>query len=367
MKKQILFYILFAIFVFSIPAKCEESLQRGLFVTVLQEPPVLSSRKEISKLIDFAKKAHIKILFVQIYHANQAWFPSKIADSEPYETCLKNLSEDPLNLLVKQAHGAGIQVHAWLNMLSLGNNKNAKFLKKYGTDVLTRNLKTKKTLEDYKIDDQYFLEPGDSRVREDLAGMVEEILHAYPDLDGVQFDYIRYPDKDPAYGYTKMNIERFKKATGHKIIEEDSQVWKGWKRGQVTELLELLVKRTRSIRPNIQISATGCMPYSRAYYEAFQDWPSWLERHLVDFVTIMSYSPSSMEFKRWISTAKSKTVNFKKVTIGIGAYKLVNSPETLKQEFRFCEKSGSGGCVIFHYGSLLQNPVLGSFLINRHK
>ena len=360
--RQILFYILCMLFILPYQARCEEPSGRGLFVSVIQEPPVLSSREQIENLIDFAKKARIKVLFVQIYYANKAWFASKFADSRPYESCLKNVSEDPFALLLRQAHKDGIQVHAWLNMLSLGSNKDAVFVKKYGASILTRNLKKKKSLEDYKIDDQYFLEPGDPRVREDLASIVEEILRAYPQLDGVLFDYIRYPDMHPAYGYTKTNIERFKKETGLETIQEQSQAWNNWKRGQVTEFLQLLVKTTRALRPNIQISATGCMPYSRAYYEAFQDWPSWLDGGLVDYVTIMDYSPQPSEFERWISSAKTKTRDFKKVNIGVGAYKLVRSPETFEQELRLGEKAGGGACVVFHYGSLLENPALGRLM-----
>lgn len=195
--------------------------------------------------------------------------------------------------------------------------------------------------------------------------IVGEVLCAYPDLDGVQFDYIRYPDKDPAYGYTQINTQCFKKETGIETIEENSQSWKDWKRAQVTGFLELLVKKTRSLRPDIQISVTGCMPYSRAYHEAFQDWQSWLRRGLVDFVTIMSYSPNPREFKEWISNIKAKVSDFKKVNIGIGAYKLARSPETFEQELRFCEESCGGACVIFHYGSLLENSALADLLISK--
>ena len=167
---------------------------------------------------------------MQIYHGGQAWFPSKVADAGPYERCRKALGEDPLALIIRQAHAQGIQVHAWLNLMSLGQNTNANFLKKYGTDILTRNLKEKNKLEDFKIDNQYYLEPGDLRVRDDLAKTVQEILRAYPDLDGIQFDYIRYCDAHPHYGYTKANMERFKKETGLKTIDEESPVWKAWKR-----------------------------------------------------------------------------------------------------------------------------------------
>ena len=366
MFKRIPFLASAIFIIFSTIGQCNEPPARALFVSVIQNPPVLSNREDIKGLIDFAKKAHIKVLFVQIYHAGQAWFPSKIADSAPYEKSRKAVLEDPFALLITQAHAQGIQVHAWLNLLSLGSNVNAIFIKKYGTDVLTRNLKEKIKLEDFKIDRQFFLEPGDYRVRDDLTKMVEEILNAYPDLDGIQFDYIRYPDSHPHYGYTKVNIERFKKATGLEIIDEESPIWKDWRRAQVTELLTKLVKTVRSRRPNMQVSTTGCMPYPRAYYEAYQDWSSWLSRGLIDFVTIMDYSIDLRQFERWIKAVKEKTADFSKVRISVGAYKMVHSPEIFEQEFRSCEKMGVT-CAIFHYGSVLESPEFKAFFTSQTK
>ena len=124
----------------------------------------------------------------------------------------------------------------------------------------------------------------------------------------------------------------------------------------------MLGNKARSIRPGIQVSATGCMPYARAYYEAFQDWPLWLELGIVDFVTIMNYSSCPSEFERWIAKAKSKVKDLGKVNIGIGAYKLVRSPGIFEKEFRASETSGAGGVVVFHYGSLCEDPALGDIM-----
>lgn len=364
--KRILFGILSSLFIFSAAAQSNDVPSRALFISVVEVPAVLSTRTEIMKLIDFAKQAHIKVLFVQIYHGGQAWFPSKVADASPYEKCRKALGEDPLALIIRQAHAQGIQVHAWLNLMSLGQNINANFLKKYGTDILTRNLKAKYKLEDFKIDNQYFLEPGDLRVRDDLAKTVKEILRTYPDLDGIQFDYIRYPDAHPHYGYTKINRERFKMKTGLKTIDEESPIWKDWKRAQVTEVLERLVNIVRSYRPHMQLSTTGCMPYARAYYEAYQDWALWLSSGLVDFVTVMDYSVDEKAFERWITAVKEKTTDFAKVKISVGAYKLVHTPEIFEREFRSCEKMGTT-CAVFHYGSVWETPELYKFLTSREK
>ncbi len=367
MKRIVFIFIFCALFIRPLSAESGDGLRRGLFVSVIQSPPVLSSRQDIDKLIGFAKRFRINILFVQIYYGNKAWFPSDTADAGPYKALLKNMSEDPFAYLIRQAHKEGIEVHAWMNMLSLNTNKDAPFIRKFGTDILTRDLKVKRSIEDFKIDDQFFLEPGDLRVREELSNILGEVLRAYPDLDGVQFDYIRYPDKEPAYGFTQMNTGRYEKATGNKTVDEASPAWKDWKRSQVTEILETLVKRARLSNPDIKISATGCMPYSRAYFEAFQDWPSWIERGLVEYVTVMSYSPYPDEFERTILAAKAKTGDFKRVNIAIGAYKLVRSPDLFEQEFRIGERSGAGGIVVFHYGSMVESPALGRYLLSEQK
>lgn len=366
MKKNIVLFFLCSMMTIPISVQSRESLPRGLFISLIQEPVVLSDRKKMIELIDFAKQAGIRSLFVQIYRANRSWFPSKVADASDYQQALQTTQEDPLAFLIREAHRSGIQVHAWLNMLSLSVNEGAPLLVKYGPSILTKNLDSKKTLQDYKIDGQYFLEPGDSRVRKDLTTLIEEILNAYQDLDGLQFDYIRYPDEHPFYGYTEENIKRFEDATGLDEIDEQSRVWKDWKRAQVTEFLEMLVQKARTLRPAIQVSVTGCMPYARAYHEAFQDWPSWIDHNLVDFVTLMNYSPSPIEYERWITGAKNKAVNFKRVNIGVGANKLVGFPDIFDQEFQICENAGARACIVFHYGSLLENPALkNSFMRER--
>jgi len=358
--KQILFLIFLTFF--SVSAYCQQPPSRALFVSVIQEPPVLESRQDIASLIAFAAQAHITMLFVQVYHSGQSWFPSRIVDDSWYKTCRKSVGEDPLALLIKEAHAQGIQVHAWLNVMSLGGNKNAYFLKRYGTQILTQNLNPKTKLEDYKIDNQYFLEPGDPRVRNDLARVVAELTNRYPDLDGVQFDYIRYPDVHPHYGYTKINMERFKQVTGFKTIDEASTDWQDWRRNQVTEVLTTLVNTIQARHPKMQISTTGCMPYARAMYEAYQDWPLWISEGLTDFVTIMDYSTDPVQFKKWIDVIKEKTGDdFAKVRIAVGAEKLVHDPATFETEFEICEQI-KGMCTVFHYGNLLENPELEKFL-----
>lgn len=304
---------------------------------MIQEPPVLSSKQEVARLISISKTSGINTLYVQVYRAGELYLP-----------------QDSLDYLIREAHGAGIEVYAWFNLLSLGANTRAALLQQYGPDILTRNAREKKSLADYRIDNQYFLEPGDLRVREAVKEVVREVLNRYPGLDGVLYDYIRYPDLDPKYGRTPANIERYQKATGAAMIADESASWKNWKRKQVTEFLEELVQMTRSLRPKITVAATGCAPYSRAYEEAYQDWPSWIRQNLVDFVLFMDYAADVKEYSRYLEDAKKEVADFHKVYLTVCAYKLTHAPQVFARECQIAGQSGAGQTVIFHYGDILE-------------
>ncbi len=358
---RILASIFFVIFGFCYTAHAADT---ALFVWNLDKKQILSSKSQMDKLIDFAYQKKIKTLFVQVYRANKAWFPTQRADTYDYDYFHQGSNNDSFAYLIKEAHKKGIKVHAWMNMLSLGANTEAPILKKYGSGILTQNRELKEDLGDYKIDGQFFLEPSDLRVHKELLILVEDLLKRQKDLDGIQFDYIRYPDVHPFYGYSADNIERFKKQFGVDEIKEEDPKWKQFKRDQVTDLLKELVQKARSINPKIHVSTTGCLSYSRAYHEALQDWPRWLKENIVEFVTVMNYPPDLAEFKKNVDEIKVKVgEDFQKVNVAVGAYKFVSkNSRVFKKQFNYCQQSGAKGCVVFHYSNLDEDPSLAEAL-----
>ncbi len=344
MRSRTAFWAVFLTLLLGVVPAHASAYDKGLFVSVLQRPVVLSDKKAVDELIRYAKTNGYRTLYVQVYRANQAWFPSKHAEN------MKN--EFPY--LLDEAHQAGLKVHGWMNLLSLSANGNAPLLKKYGDSILTRNSSKKWTRGGYKIDGQYFLEPGDPRVAEELSAIVEELVRAYPALDGVQFDYIRYPDVKPAYGHTERNLARYKKSGGRKTDEKDP-AWRKWKRTQVTSLVWLLRQSARSVRKDIPVSVTGLMTYERAREEAFQDWKEWVEKGLVDFVTLMAYTDDAAQFDRYLQDARYRLPeDASKVNIAIGAYKLKKKPELYRRQWDVCEAQNLRSCVALDYESLLQ-------------
>lgn len=346
-------------------APVSASPERQLFVSVIQQPQTLASSEAVLELIQFARRAGITALFIQIYRGDQAWFSSELADDSPYREALKKNGEDTLDLLIREAHASGIAVHAWLNLLSLSKNTEAPILKKYGPAVLTQKPGPEKNkLEDYLIDNQYFLEPSDPRVHEHLLGILGEVLRAYPGLDGIQADYIRYPDSQPFYGYTPENLEAFRAASGIREVSEFTPGWKDWRRGRVTALVEKLSKRARELRPGIIFSTTGCAPYARAYHEAFQDWARWVELGLADFVTMMSYPLDPLDLEENLMGAGARAEGLSNINVGIGAYKMAAKADIFQKHWQICTASGARGCAVFHYGSLHEDPALAGILLS---
>ena len=136
----------------------------------------------------------------------------------------------------------------------------------------------------------------------------------------MQFDYIRYPDWRPFYGHTDTNESRFRDAHGKGPIEESDPAWQDWKRAQVTALLRELGAQARSLRPGLRVSTTGLVPYSRASLEASQDWKAWVGEGLVDFVTLMAYSPEPAQFERYLADARGRLGSLDRVNFAVGAY-----------------------------------------------
>jgi uncharacterized lipoprotein YddW (UPF0748 family) len=336
----------------------QASVERALFVSMLQDPSPLSSVEEVERLVEFSAGAGVRTLFVQVYRANRSFFPSTVSDDSPFREARRNAGQDTLELLIRRAHEEGIEVHAWLNLLSLSANTEAPILRRYGPGILAKKPGVKRSLEDYRVDRQFFLEPSDPRVRRTLSSAMGELLRAYPGLDGVQFDYIRYPDWQPFYGYSPLNIRRFGRAHPGKQAVEEEGAWKDWRRSQVSTLVSLLRKKALAMRPGIAVSTTGLMAYSRATHESFQDWKHWLASGLADFVTLMSYAPDMPAFERYIKDAQTHAAPWDRVYLAIGAYRLTSQKATYAQQIERCESAAPRGCAVLAYGDLLAAPEL---------
>jgi len=355
----------------------------GVWITVFSPEKVLYSKENADRMIKTCKEAGIDHIYLQIYRSDKAYYDSDIADRTAYEKMLAETGEDPLNYILAQAKKNNIKVHAWINLLSLAQNRDAGILNTLGEKVLTKDRHgrtplrkgDKDELDKYYIrENQLFLEPGNENVRDYLVSIAGEITKKYPGFDGLHLDYVRYPSAVPfipgsrfdshgiSYGYGDINVENFKEATGLDIktmkpSRENYKKWDDWRRSRVTSLVREISEHVRAISPGLEISCTIVPSIERTYLVTFQDWTRWLREGLINYVVAMNYTDDTelMELNsRSILLPQLKD----RIYIGVGAYLLKDKPEAVKEQMDILRNISPGGIVIFSYDDVAESKEL---------
>lgn len=359
----------------------EDTVNRGVWVSVFSEKKALYSKEGVNNLIAQCKKAKINQIYLQIFQSGNAYYDSKICNRTKYEQIIKVSGLDTLDLLLSEAQQNNISVFAWLNILSLGSNDKADILNKYGSSVLTcdQYQRPSKTSSRPELDKYYlrenmiFLEPGDPRVQEYVLNVVNEIINRYPLFSGIHLDYVRYPSPVPfipgtrfnnfglTYGYGEKNIERFKNKTGLNSLgvlnnEDEYLAWDNWKRQQVTELVRKISSLVKVKSADLSVSCAVIPLIERSYSNAFTDWSSWLEEGIIDYAVLMAYTKDNQFAKEMVKSSLGHRGKGK-IYIGIGVFLMKNNPDLFFNQYRLISELSPDGIVFFSIDDLTDQLI----------
>ena len=338
----------------------------------------IRSPKEAEDLVAAATRAHLNTLFVQVRRRGDALYTKGI--EPPLDDPAYDPSFDALASIVDLGHRAGLEVHAWVNAMPVWRDEapprdprhvfNLHGPSQPGED----NWFTASPAGNHKFPVGYFLDPGHPAAAAYLAGIYLDIVRNY-DIDGVHFDYIRYPETDERsprgspVGYNAVSLARFQKVTGrHDVPAPGDERWIAWRREQVTNLVRRISIEAKGVKPRIKISAAlipwGQPPTSEKNFadvapmqRVFQDWHGWLKDGLLDLGVPMNYARETDVrvrgwFNGWIGWEK-KHEHGRQIAVGLGAY--LNAPEnTLAQIARVRKAQGKDrvyGVSFFSYAA----------------
>lgn len=343
---------------------------RGIWAECEGCNATLSSRAKIEEMVNRLGKGGFNTVFVQIYRGNKAWYRSALADSTPCQQFYAQEKTSPMRVAIDMAHKKGIKVHAWVNMFRVWGSSDAKIIRELGRAAVTRDSRGRSLLGYHKEslpDGGYWLDPGDPAARKYLVSVIEEILKQYPEIDGIHLDYTRYPYDEKGkvdFGYGVASTARFKKIYGVdplKCTASQRALWDQWRRDQVTEF----VREAASVvhRGGKQLSAATVADEKKYRSLTFQDWPRWIREGLVDSVVPMNYSSIRGVMRRNAETILNAVpAAKKKVIMGLGAYKLIDSPDAILSQIKDCRNLGAGGVTLFSYDNMAKHPGIFSFL-----
>ncbi|MPV38711.1 family 10 glycosylhydrolase [Georgenia subflava] len=286
---------------------------RGYWVDAFNEG--IYDAAEVTELVSEAQDLGANALVVQVGRrfdcfCNDALYPRTDAgiDPAPY---------DPLAEVIDQAHAAGIEVHAWVNATTLWNSATPPSspehaFNAHGLDAEGRDRWLNKRVDgSEKIGNNTYIDPANPDAVDYVVDAVTSITENY-DVDGVNLDYIRYPDYNTAgvfvndWGYSDTSLSRFAAETGRTDVPApDDEQFSDWRRDQVSNLVRKIFVAMYQVDDSDRLSINGITyaygPASyggwegtRPYAEVLQDWKGWLDEGIVDTVTAMNYKRNWM-------------------------------------------------------------------------
>lgn len=178
-----------------------------------------------------------------------------------------------------------------------------------------------------------------------------EVLRKYP-IDGLHFDYIRYPHGQACY--CPGCRERFEKERGAKVTHWPEDCYRGplreeyrtWRCRQITRLVEAVRQEAKKIRPEAKISAAVFGAYPDCRESVGQDWAAWVQAGLLDFVCPMDYTQNDLEFQNLVRRQLELVGGRAPVYPGIGAWRL--TPDRTVGQVYLARQLGAQGFTIFN-------------------
>ena len=274
---------------------------------------------------------------------------------------------DQIALCVAACRKYGVACHVWKVNFNMGWATPKAFAEKMRADGRTQ------VNPDGSPNARWLCPSHPENRKLEIDAMVE-VARKY-DVDGLHFDYIRYPGRDGCF--CAGCRQRFEKALGRGVpnwpadVQRDGpaklhQEWMDFRREQITAVVARVADRARKARPGVKISAAvfGNWPATRD--SIGQDWKLWCDRGYLDFVCPMDYTPNSRIFgdlvKRQIEWA-GKVPCYP--GIGLSVWPDPADAAKLIEQIRATRQARCGGFTIFNYTPTTARevlPVLGKGL-----
>jgi uncharacterized lipoprotein YddW (UPF0748 family) len=268
---------------------------------------------------------------------------------------------DQIAECVAAAKRHGIEVHVWKVNWNLGRVP----------DEFLQQLREENRLQQSRSGKEIgWLCPSDPRNLELELNTMVEVARNY-DVDGVHFDYIRYPGMQGCY--CEGCHERFERDTGITVedwpealfSEELEETWVQWRCDNISRLVEATAREVRAIKPHCKISAAVFRNYPSCRRAVGQDWVYWIEQGWLDFICPMDYITSDPGFATTVSRQMEQVGGRIPLYPGIGAWRL-GTADRVAGQINITRELGADGFILFNYsGDLAENvaPGLGKSLL----
>ncbi|MCZ6775085.1 MAG: family 10 glycosylhydrolase, partial [Ignavibacteria bacterium] len=246
---------------------------------------------------------------------------------------------DPLEFLLNEAHRIGIEVHAWFNLYKIRGKVPV---------GLSQPLHLTRAKRHWTVqyEEETWLDPGIPEVRSYLTSVAMDLVRNY-DIDGIQFDFIRYPGR-----YFPDSRTHHQHGKGMDL--ED------WRRSNIDKFVSEFYDCAIALKPMLKVGSTPLAIYQGgsgnntwgSYYTYYQDSQAWLLEKKHDYLAPqiywdIGYSTEDPDFAEIVRKWKNIPAG-RHIYVGIGAYKTEILRE-IPAQIDTVRTNGLAGYAFFRY------------------
>ena len=350
----------------------------------------LTNPGSIQRLVASARDHGFNTLIVQVRGRGDAYYRGAL-EPLPADLLRQPATFDPLDSVITAAHASGLRVHAWINLNLVSSavalppardhlvNRHPEWLmvpRDIAQELAAVPVKSpaylgklaRWTRQQSADVEGLYSSPAIPAAAAHTETVVRDIAGRYA-LDGVHFDYARYPSD--RFDYSRATIAQFRAsvrgglpAERRRALDAEESIdlfaypdalpaeWRHFRVSRMTALMTRLRAAVTAVRPGAVVSVAAAPSRADALARKMQDWGTWLADDLVDAVAPMAYTQEPARFAEQIADARD-AAGTRAVWAGIGAYRL--SPQETIANIRTARKLGAAGVVLFSYDSLI-NP-----------
>ena len=345
----------------------------------------LGSADQVRAMVEQAAAGGFNTLLVQVRGRGDALYAS--AHEPRAESLPDDPAYDPLQVTIEAARARGLAVHAWVNTHLVWGpaapprspehlvNAHPDWLavpRSLGRELYDQDPHAAGYVErllghaaESRHLEGLFTSPSHPAVQERVRQVWVDLARNY-DLDGIHFDYVRFPS--PEFDYSRGALERFAawvkpRLAGARFVslaaaaqqdpyalaEALPEYWNVFRRDSVTALVRRVYQAVKALRPELVVSAAVLPDRRRAREERFQAWTAWLADGILDVAVPMAYTEDPDQFRDWIARARAAAGSGARLWAGIGAYKNPVAGTLLQVDH--ARREGAGGVVVFAYAA----------------
>ncbi len=341
-------------------------VSRWEYTKNLTENTIQNQQRKIQEVMQKTQAAKLNLVLFQVRGQGDAYYRSQ------YEPWAKELTGqlggdpgyDPLEIAIQEAHARGLEIHAWFNVFTCWRgteppeHSTPEHLYFQHPDWFC----VAKTGPPMQLSEHYiFLSPGIPAVREYLQKVALDLVQHYQ-IDGIHFDYIRYPEnaRNLGFSHDSVSVRRFQSTAAN----PNQLNWDDWQREQITQFVTEFYDAATRIKPMLKVSAAVFGRYdlspASSFHSVFQDSRRWLTDGKMDFIVPMIYwhrahptAPFGETVTEWIKS--NQTNRF--IIPGIGAYRQLSPDwpsDEVKQQVKLIRKLQAAGMVFFSFTAMEQ-------------